>query len=1276
MTADAKFLHIETAAHGGAFGQNPTATPTDAQCKAGNYKLGRIVLYGLNIAIEQPRGTYRTGMDKDGKRWSSRMAAHYGYFSGTKGADGDGVDCFVGFYPQSEIAYVINQNMAGRFDETKVMIAFPDAESARRAYLDSYERGWKGLASIIPVSISQLKWWLKHGDMRIPLISENIPFEGLETMTKKVQWNSDALPYDQTLDQVLYDIRRADAGEGLLLDAVNMQDIIADSDGVLAFDALIVPFATLERRMGVMQRVMERAGNTVKPVALQVSEPFTQRGVANVVALFELSDGQTVSIYFHNPDVTPKKIASMDEVISWKWALNRKDITIVVAPERGVDLNVNEVARRIMKLAEKNSAAFQRANGKRAERMAAIGSLKVEVAVLEKELEDVQHALEIAKVDAETRVDAAPVVDPVAVVPPAVVIDPVAAIAPPVDLVDLTPIAALASALSQPAQAAGPAPEVVVYPQVTPAMEPVSAPNVVAAVESDNEQSLIDSYIKAWGVEAEKIIAAVAAVNWAGITDFASASSEDQKLRNTVNSTNDIEVAREALRAIGLTSWDSRIAGGAVTDVIKSHGRAMNDYRDAQDKMRAISKAKLKEAGIAELSALSADSPWEDAAKAIYRKHGIDIGIRSEWVDKVVTAINEKDAEMLRSILGNNDNKASIELFSHASGVKLSKTMRERLKQLDEWLGITPDQRVEKEADKDAAWQAKELASDVTRTWGWLESMKVRDGADVIDGQQFVLKKFSEGYNEVVSGKKGAVNVYGLKSANGSTSVKNKSFNAFMKAAMAFGGLKQSIDMVGAAIHELVEKTPVSMVDSAYQFASATNAFKEWISASIDKTEGSPFATAKDMDQEASRNGASIEWDKFASAVLDGADMAIAELERSLGVVENNAPINAAAGNIGQASLEKEIAESIKEAIDTLSDQEDVGFDENEIGEIFDPEELTVSSVESGDTGVGDESVKMDSIALDNIEDDGSYVGKIMYRGAVAGRVDINDDGSAMIYVGETGKRRVKTNGNTANYSDSSIDAEYMMMALFKHEQRDLTDAEKIQSEIDSYKKDKSDLASGLITPARIVGGGYKNGRKVAEKWLDERIAMSEKKLADLLLGGEAPEVPAQEVSPATSPAAAPTTTYLNGDAAEYTGKSEEIAGATFYEVRFTDGASIGKTAVTAKPPGGANPLQSGPEAPTGIVTPQVPALAASPITHPTAPTEDPQRTADHALFQSVVDGTVTTADGENILSPELANTMEQAYYRQQDDAELAKLFEAAVNAYQAAMMAATANLA
>ncbi|PTQ86846.1 hypothetical protein C8R28_100841 [Nitrosomonas ureae] len=400
-STDTQFINIENAAHGGAFGANSIPEPTEAQRKSGNYKMGRVNFQGLAIAIEQPRGAYRTGIDSEtGKRWTSRMAAHYGYISQTKGNDGDGVDCFLGPFLQSETAYVINQFIDGRFDEHKTMLGFPDEDSARNSYLGSYDRGWNGMESIVPLSISQFKWWLKNGDMSQPLRAKNLPQEGLEAMTKRVQWNSDALPYDQTLDQVLYEIRQSDSGENLLLDSISINDIIEDSDGVLALDALVTPFVRLERKMELLRGVMERAGKSVKVESMQISDPFSQRGTANIAVVFELSDGQTVSIYFHNPDVTPKKMAPTDEIISWKWLLNKKDITIVVAPERGQDLNVREVARRIMRLAEKNSPAFARANTKRSERMQNIQGLKDEITALEKELADAQHELEVVKVEA------------------------------------------------------------------------------------------------------------------------------------------------------------------------------------------------------------------------------------------------------------------------------------------------------------------------------------------------------------------------------------------------------------------------------------------------------------------------------------------------------------------------------------------------------------------------------------------------------------------------------------------------------------------------------------------------------------------------------------------------------------------------------------------------------------------------------------------------------------------------------------------------------------
>ena len=385
---DHQFLAIESGAHSGAHGQNPLTPATDAQAVAGNYKMGRVRIHGLDISIENPRGAHRSGINPDGTRWSSQMAGHYGYIRRSRGADGDHVDCFIGAFPQSDKAFVINQYVDGRFDEHKVILCAFDADDARSIYQRSYFRGWPGLHSLVPCSIPQLKFWLKQGDTARPLSPDHLPHEATMTAPNRIIWTPAAEPVDMSVDKLLYDMRRAEPHNDLLMDSVSLRDVIEDADEMLALDALTAPFAKIERKMAMLRAVMDRSSPAIKTVGdPQISDPFKAQGVAQVAALFELSDGQTITIFFHNPDTTPKKLMPADELISWKWLLNKKDITIVVAPEKGADLNVRDVARRVMKLAEKNSPAFQRANARRAEKMQVIDGLKAEVAQLSNELD-------------------------------------------------------------------------------------------------------------------------------------------------------------------------------------------------------------------------------------------------------------------------------------------------------------------------------------------------------------------------------------------------------------------------------------------------------------------------------------------------------------------------------------------------------------------------------------------------------------------------------------------------------------------------------------------------------------------------------------------------------------------------------------------------------------------------------------------------------------------------------------------------------------------------
>lgn len=371
---------------------NETCCPkSQKQAEAQNYKKGRLALHGFKIVVENPRSTMRTKLNEQGEiKWQNLMKATYGYFSGTLGKDGDEVDVFIGDYPESEDVWVINQvSKDGELDEHKVMMGFMDQESAIMAYNNSYDFGWDGLGSIVHCTIEQLRFWLKNTDKQRPFSKDLLPYDAGVDMT---EFNVDGV-YEQIVNEDL---------DGFSLDAATTQDIMDDlEDGteIIALDALVTEYKMLDRKMKIMFGILKAAsGEQVKPIAYQITEPYRQRGTTNVAAVFEFSDGQTVSVFFHNPDITPKKIMPTDELISWKWVLNKKDVTILVAPERGKDLNVREVARRMTKLVEKNSERFQRANEKKAERMAVIETKKTTITQKESQLAELNQ--EISQLEA------------------------------------------------------------------------------------------------------------------------------------------------------------------------------------------------------------------------------------------------------------------------------------------------------------------------------------------------------------------------------------------------------------------------------------------------------------------------------------------------------------------------------------------------------------------------------------------------------------------------------------------------------------------------------------------------------------------------------------------------------------------------------------------------------------------------------------------------------------------------------------------------------------
>jgi hypothetical protein len=164
-------LHRGKRADGGRVNMGEVNTnPTEGQKLAGNYRKGHTRIHGLDISIENPRGSIRTA--KDGS-WKVRMPCAYGYIRGTEGSDGDHVDCYLGPHLKSPHVFVIDQNdlRTGKHDEHKCMIGFGSKTQAKEAYHQAFSDG-KGkdrIGHIETLSVPMFKLWLSHGNTKKPI---------------------------------------------------------------------------------------------------------------------------------------------------------------------------------------------------------------------------------------------------------------------------------------------------------------------------------------------------------------------------------------------------------------------------------------------------------------------------------------------------------------------------------------------------------------------------------------------------------------------------------------------------------------------------------------------------------------------------------------------------------------------------------------------------------------------------------------------------------------------------------------------------------------------------------------------------------------------------------------------------------------------------------------------------------------------------------------------------------------------------------------------------
>jgi hypothetical protein len=162
-------LYAPTDVHAGA---EITATPTQGQAEAGNYRKRHVEWQGLDLTVETEAGAARTGTGPGGVPWSVTLQNPYGYIKGTKGRDGEQIDAYLGPEPASPHVFVVDQINpdSGRFDEHKALIGFADEQSAIAGYVAGFSdgSGQGRLGAITALTVEGFKDWLSKGVRRNP----------------------------------------------------------------------------------------------------------------------------------------------------------------------------------------------------------------------------------------------------------------------------------------------------------------------------------------------------------------------------------------------------------------------------------------------------------------------------------------------------------------------------------------------------------------------------------------------------------------------------------------------------------------------------------------------------------------------------------------------------------------------------------------------------------------------------------------------------------------------------------------------------------------------------------------------------------------------------------------------------------------------------------------------------------------------------------------------------------------------------------------------------
>lgn len=185
--------------------------------------------------------------------------------------------------------------------------------------------------------------------------------------------------------------------DGMMLEAVTLEEVEAtylyglDTDERMMLEAITTTKNRIDKTMAAFVRSLNQQLNSSGMEAYQaeIGKPAKSGQVAVMTARIPLSDGQSISVVFHSPSGDPGKIVANDDLVAFRFLLNKRDVTHVVAPSGGQDISLKQTCLTLSNLAERNSAKFQSKQAETKAKEAELATLQASTEQLQAEAADV-----------------------------------------------------------------------------------------------------------------------------------------------------------------------------------------------------------------------------------------------------------------------------------------------------------------------------------------------------------------------------------------------------------------------------------------------------------------------------------------------------------------------------------------------------------------------------------------------------------------------------------------------------------------------------------------------------------------------------------------------------------------------------------------------------------------------------------------------------------------------------------------------------------------------